>query len=146
MINDRYLVLDKNHQLAFLSVGLCVLAIFEFQQLNYFKAQLITCNDAAGISVPTDVRATIVTHHSIQITWESSSSSNFTGYLISYTTTASYTSGGSVTVDGGSTTSGTLTNLEEDTPYTITVQATTSDNRMSANSNEVSVRTYTDGK
>ena len=51
-----------------------------------------------------------------------------------------------MTVNGGSTTSGTLTNLEEDTLYIITVQATTSDNRMSANSNEVSVRTYTDGK
>ena len=49
-------------------------------------------------------------------------------------------------MNGGSTTSHNLTNLEEDTPYTITVQATTSDNRMSANSNEVSVRTYTDGK
>ena len=95
---------------------------------------------------PTNVRATVVTSRSIQITWERSSSSGVTGYLISYTTTASYTSGGSVTVNGGSTTSGTLTNLEEDTLYTITVQATTSDNRMSANSNEVSVRTYTDGK
>ena len=80
------------------------------------------------------------------MTWEPSSSSNTTGYLISYTTTASYTSGGNVTVNGGSTTSGTLTNLEEDTLYTITVQATTNDNRMSANSNEVYVRTYTDGK
>ena len=49
-------------------------------------------------------------------------------------------------VDGGSATSHTLTNLEKDTPYTITVQATTSDNRMSVNSNEVLVRTYTDGK
>ena len=53
---------------------------------------------------------------------------------------------GSVTVDGGSITSPTLTNVEEDTLYTITVQAMTSDNRMSPNSNEVSVRTYTDGK
>ena len=51
-----------------------------------------------------------------------------------------------MTVYGGSTTSGTLTNLEEGTLYTITILATTSDNRMSANSNEVSVRTYTDGK
>ena len=51
-----------------------------------------------------------------------------------------------MTVDGGSSTSSTLTDLEEDTPYTITVKATTSDNRMSANSNEVSVRTYTNGK
>ena len=80
------------------------------------------------------------------MTWEPSSSSDVTGYLISYTTTASYTSGGNVTVNGGSTTSVTLTNLEEDTLYTITVQATTNDNRTSANSNEVSVRTYTDGK
>ena len=49
-------------------------------------------------------------------------------------------------MDGSRATIGTLNNLEEDTLYTITVQATTSDNRMSANSNEVSVRTYTDGK
>ena len=95
---------------------------------------------------PTNVRATVVTSRSIQITWESSSSSDVTGYHISYTTTASYTSGGSVTVDGGSTTTYTFTDLEEGTLYTITVQATTSDNRMSVNSNEVSVRTYTDGK
>ena len=47
---------------------------------------------------------------------------------------------------GGNSTSHNITNLEEDTLYTISVQATTSDNRMSANSNEVSVRTYTDGK
>ena len=51
-----------------------------------------------------------------------------------------------VTVDGGSTTSQVLTNLEEDTLYTITVQSIDSYNRMSANSNEVSVRTYSDGK
>ena len=49
-------------------------------------------------------------------------------------------------MDGRSTTSHTLTNLEEYTLYTITVQATASDNRISANSNEVSVTTYTDGK
>ena len=88
----------------------------------------------------------MLTSRSVLVTWEPSSSSNVIGYLISYTTTASYTSGGNVTVNGGSTTSGILTDLEEDTLYTITVQATTSDNRMSANSNEVSVRTYTDGK
>ena len=98
------------------------------------------------IDPPTNVKATVITSRSVEITWSHSSSSDTTGYLISYTTTASYTSGGSVTVNGGSTTSGTLTNLEEDTLYTITVQATTSDNRMSTNSNEVSVRTYTDGK
>ena len=102
-----------------------------------------------GVEPPTNVRAAVVTSRSIQITWDPSSSSGVTvtGYLISYTTTASYIDNGdrskSITV---STTSGTLTNLEEYTLYTITVQATTSDNRMSANSNEVSVRTYTDGK
>ena len=98
-----------------------------------------------GISVPTNGRVTVLTPHSVEVTWEPSLSSDVTGYLISYTTTASYASGGSVPVDGGSTTSYTLTNLEENTLYTITVQAT-SDNRMSANSSEVSVRTYTDGK
>ena len=96
---------------------------------------------------PTNIQATVLTSRAIEITWSfSSSSSGVTGYLISYTTTASYASDGSVTVDGGSTTSGTLTNLEEDTLYTITVQATIDGNRASANSNEVSVRTYTDGK
>ena len=95
---------------------------------------------------PTNVKATVVTSRSIQITWEPSSLSAVTGYLISYTTTASYTSGGNVTVDGGSATNGTLINLEEDTLYTITVQGTASDNRTSTNSNEVSVKTYTDGK
>ena len=99
------------------------------------------------VEPPTNVRATVVTSRSIQITWEPSSSFDVTGYLVSYTTTASYIDSSnrsrSITV---TTTSGTLTNLEEDTLYTITVQATTSDNRMSANSNEVSVRTYRDGK
>ena len=96
-----------------------------------------------GVLPPTNVRTTVLSSRSIQITWEPSPSSDVTSYLISYITTASYASGGSV---DGSTTNHTLTNLEEDTLYTITVQATTSDNRMSANSNEVSVRTYTDGK
>ena len=100
----------------------------------------------AVLEPPSTVRATVLTSRSVAVIWKPSSSSNVTGYLISYTTAASYASGGSVTVNGGSTKSGTLTNLEEDTLYTITVQATTSDNRMSANSNEVSVRTYTDGK
>ena len=101
---------------------------------------------SVDVRPPTNVRAAVVTSRSIQITWEPSLSSDVTGYLISYTTTALYTSGGNVTENGSSTASGTLTNLKEDTLYIITVQATTSDNRMGANSNEVSVRTYTDGK
>ena len=87
----------------------------------------------------------MLTPRSVEVSWEPSSSTDVTGYLIAYTTTASYTSGGSVPVDGGNTTNYAFTDLEENTLYTITVQAT-SDNRMSANSNEVSVRTYTDGK
>ena len=99
------------------------------------------------ISVPTEVKATVTVSDRVEVTWQKSLSSDVTGYLISYTTTASYVDSSnrsrSITV---TTTSGTLTNLEEDTPYTITVQAITSDNRMSANGNEVSIRTYTDGK
>ena len=93
---------------------------------------------------PTNVRATVLTSHSVRVTWTVSSSPDVTGYLISYTTTASYTSGGSVTVNGRSTTSHTLSNLEEGTFYTITVQANS--NNGNANSDPVSVTTYTDGK
>ena len=98
------------------------------------------------VDPPTDVRVTVLTPRSVMVTWVKSSSPIATGYLISYTTSVSYTSGGSVTVNGRDTTSHILTNLEENTLYTITVQATTDDNRMSAYSNEVSVTTYTDGK
>ena len=83
---------------------------------------------------------------SVVVTWTVSSSPNVTGYIISYTTTASYASNGSVAVNQHTTTRGDLNNLEEGTTYNITVQATTSDNRMSVNSNAVSVTTYTDGK
>ena len=88
----------------------------------------------------------MLTLRSVEVTWTESSSPDVTGYIISYTTTASYTSGGSVRVNQRTTTRGNLNNLEEGTTYTITVQATTSDNRMSVNSNAVSVTTYTDGK
>ena len=95
---------------------------------------------------PTNVRATVLTPRSVEVTWTVSSSSDVTGYIISYTTTASYTSGGSVMVNQRTTTRGTLNNLEEGTTYTIAVQATTSDNRMSVNSNAVSVTTTSIGK
>jgi len=89
------------------------------------------------------VKATVLTSRSVKVTWDPSSLSGVAGYLISYTTTASYTSGGTVTVNGGSTTSGTLTNLEENTVYTVTVKAI---KRTSIKSIGVSVTTYTDGK
>ena len=97
-----------------------------------------------GVEPPTNVRAIVLTPRSIEVTWDPSPSLGITSYLISYTTTASYTSGGSMSVDG-STISHTLTNLEEGTLYNITVRATNSSG-TSPNSNEVSVTTYTDGK
>ena len=75
--------------------------------------------------------------------WDAfSASSGVTGYIILYTTTASYTSGGSMIVNDVSNASYTLTNLEEYTNYTITVRAT-SNSGMSEDSDEVSVITYT---
>jgi len=97
-----------------------------------------------GPAAPTNCRAAVLSPRTIKVTWDQSLT-YVTGYLISYTTTASYTSGGSVTVNGSSTTSGTLTNLEENTLYTITVQAI-SNSKTSHNSNEVSVTTMTDSK
>ena len=88
----------------------------------------------------------MLTSHRIEVTWKTSLSSDVTGYLITYTTTKPFTSHGNLTVTGSSTTSGTLTGLEEGTLYTIAVQATNRDNERSVNSDEVSVRTYTDGK
>ena len=94
---------------------------------------------------PTNVTATVLTSRSIHITWIKSTSNDVMGYLITYSTTTPFTSRENVTVNGGDTMSHTLESLEEGTLYTITVQATTSDNRRSANSNEVSVTTYSNG-
>ena len=71
---------------------------------------------------------------------------NLTVYLISYTTTASYTSGGTVTVNGSDALRYTLTDLEENTIYTITVQAINDRGIPSGSSNVATVTTYTDGR
>ena len=94
---------------------------------------------------PTNVTAIVLAPHNVEVTWDQSLLTDVASYLISYTTTASYTSGGSVMVDGIDNTSYTLTNLEEDTLYTITVQATTDDIRISPYSIAVTVTTNTDG-
>ena len=96
------------------------------------------------ISAPNNVRATVLSQSSVEVMWDQLSDA--TEYTISYSTTASHIAGGSVTVKGGSTTSHTLTNLERDTPITVTVQATTSDGRKSALSREVTVITHAAGK
>ena len=85
----------------------------------------------------------MLTPHSVEVTWTVSSSPDVTGYIISYTTTASYTSGGSKRVNQ-CTTRVTLYNFQENTLYTITVQAIS--NSGNTNSDPVSVTTYTDGK
>ena len=91
----------------------------------------------------------MLTPRAIQVTWTVSSSSDVTGYIISYTTTAEYIDmndrSDSVAVSGNSVTSHTFNNLEEGTTYTIGLQATTNDGRISGII-AVSVTTYTDGK
>ena len=96
------------------------------------------------LPAPNNVRATVLSHSSIEVTWDQFSDA--IEYTISYSTAASHISGGSITVKGGSTTSHTLKNLEGNTPYIITVQATTSHGRKSDISSEVSVITHAAGK
>ena len=97
-----------------------------------------------GLPAPKNVKATVLSHSSVEVTWDQLSDA--TKYTISYSTTASRISGRSVTVKGGSTTSCNIKNLEVNTPYIITVQATTSDGRKSDLSSEVSVITNVAGK
>ena len=97
-----------------------------------------------GLSAPNNVRATVLSHCSVEVTWDELS--NATEYIVSYSTTASNINDGNVTVKGGSTTCHTLTNLEGNTPNIITVQATASDSRKSALSSKVSLVTHAAGK
>ena len=98
------------------------------------------------VDAPINVRATVLTSQSIKVTWDAfSASSGVTGYFISYTTNASYTTGGTVNIIDVNTASYILTDLEEDTHYTINVQAVSSTG-MSDNGTEVSLITYTAGK
>ena len=86
----------------------------------------------------------MLTANSVEVTWDRSL--NVAGYLISCTTTASYAGGKNAVVNGGNTTSHTLTNLVENTPYNITVQGMTRDGTKSPCSNKESVKTSTAGK
>ena len=82
--------------------------------------------------------------NSVEVTWDQSS--GVTGYLISCTSPASYAGNKNVIVGGGDTTSHTLTNLVENTPYVITVQGITRDGKRSLLSNEVSLKMPTAGR
>ena len=88
----------------------------------------------------------MLTSRKIEVMWNQSTFSDIFGYLISYTTPATYAINGSEIVNDVSTTNVTLNNLEEDTAYTITIQTINIHFISSANSDEVSVRTYTDSK
>ena len=92
-----------------------------------------------------DVNAMVLTPSSVEVTWNSFHSSCITGYLISYSTNASYTSGGNVIVNDTNQTSYNLTNLEEYTEYDIIVRVI-SNIETSDSSNGVTVTTYTDSK
>ena len=91
----------------------------------------------------------MLTATSVVVMWDQSPSTDVIGYLISYSTDASYINENdtmrSVMVIDRSTISVTLTNLEENTPYTITVQSDSSDG-LNAPSDVVSVTTLTDGE
>ena len=96
------------------------------------------------LPAPTNVQATVSSRQNVDvmITWDKLSD-YFTDYLVSYTNTATNKSS---EVNCGNRTSAFFDTLEQNTQYIITVQATTSDNRKSAKSKEVLVRTYPNGK
>ena len=97
-----------------------------------------------GISAPTNVKAMVLTPGSVKVTWDQLC--GVTGYLISCTSPAPYAGNKNVIVNDYDTTSHTLTNLVENTPYVITVQGLTKDGSKSPCSNEVSFTTSTAGK
>ena len=92
-----------------------------------------------------DVNAMVLTSRSVEVTWNAFHSSCITGYIISYFTNASYTSGGNLIVNDANQTSYTITNLEEYTEYHIIVRVI-SNIGTSNNSNGVTVATYADSK
>ena len=96
------------------------------------------------LPAPTNVKAEVLKSDTVEVAWDQSS--EVTGYLISYISTASYAGGKNAIVHGGDTTSYTLTNLVENTPYDITVQSLiTRDGRKSDHSAEVSIITQKAG-
>ena len=73
------------------------------------------------LSAPTNVEATALSSNSVKVTWDQSSGA--TGYAISYFATA--TKDKRVTMRRDCSMSYTLTDLKDNTEYTIAVQSTT---------------------
>ena len=86
------------------------------------------------------------TPNSVEVTWDQSPNHDVTGYLVSCSSTASYAGNKNVIVNGGDTTSYTITDLVENTPYVITVQGLTSDGGKSDYSPDLPIITKKDGK
>ena len=84
---------------------------------------------------PTDVKATVLTPNSVKVTWDQSSGA--TGYSISYAATA--TKDTRMTKTRSCSMSQILTDLKDDTEYTINVQGTAYDGKKDVESS----RTYT---
>ena len=82
--------------------------------------------------------AMALTSGSVKITWEQSSA--VTGYLIIAA------ENGNIREERTRNAPYILKDLKDNTVYTITVQAIYSDGKMSAHSNEASVRTFAAGK
>ena len=97
-----------------------------------------------GLPAPTNVKATELTHNSIKVTWDEIP--DFSDYLVSCTSPASYAGNKNVMVNGVDTTSHTLTNLVENTTYVVTVQGFTKDGRISDQSGEIPITTEKAGK
>ena len=85
----------------------------------------------------------MLTADSVEVTWDQSS--DFTGYFVSCTSTASYAGAKNATLKGNEIKSCTFTKLVENTPYDIIVQGITRDGRKSDHSTEVSIMTPKDG-
>ena len=110
-----------------------------FLLLFYYSVCLIHYIIHVDLPAPTNVRATVLSHCSVEVKWDQLPDA--TEYTILYTSTASHISSDNRTTKVSSITNYTLTNLEGNTPYIITVQATASDGRKSALSNKVLIRT-----
>ena len=97
-----------------------------------------------GLPAPTNVKATVLTPNSVEVTWEQLP--DVSDYLVSCTSPASYAGNKSMMVNGSGTTSYTLTDLVENTAYVITVQGLTKDGRKSDHSVEIPITTEKAGK
>ena len=121
-----YIVLLNSNIKVNLHINFCSLAIPKlFTNLCMYLA-------------PTNVRATVLTPDSVEVTWDQSSSA--TGYAISYAATAIEDK--RVTVTRDCSMSQILTDLKDDTEYTISVQGTTNDGNKDLESD----KTYTSVK